>query len=344
MMKNSQIIASNELILQMIQTAFEKRADLIAGNPKSAGRLFHGFTEGYPEISLDLYARTVVITSFSKTKQKSSEEFSSICELVKANIPDLKCILLKERFSDDFALQKGRILFGSEPDEEIIEWSIHYKIDLQLNHDSSFYLDSSILRKWLLEHASGKSVLNTFAYTGSLGLAALAGNAEFVFQTDLNPNFLRLFRESADCNNICRDRYQIIPGDFFRITSSLRHQKKMFNLVIIDPPFFSQTNSGRVDQLRHGIQLINKIRPLVSDGGRIIAINNALFLSGKEYWSQLEEICADGFMRIDEIIPVPESFFGGIHDLGHIPADPAPFNHSTKIAVLEVHRKDGRHE
>ena len=173
--------------------------------------------------------------------------------------------------------KRGRILFGSEPDEEIIEWSIHYKIDLQLNHDSSFYLDCSILRKWLLEHASGKSVLNTFAYTGSLGLAALAGNAEFVFQTDLNPNFLRLFRKSADCNNICRDRYQIIPGDFFRITSSLRHQKKLFNLVIIDPPFFSQTNSGRVDQLQHGIQLINKIRPLASDSGRIIAINNCPF-------------------------------------------------------------------
>jgi len=343
-MKNSQISPLNDTILQMVQTAFEKRAELIFGNPKSAGRLFHGFTEGYPEISLDLYARTVVITTFPKTQRKSSAELSSICELAKANIPNLKCILLKERFSDDSALQKGRILFGTEPDDEILEWGVRYKIDLRLNRDSSFYLDSSILRKWLLEHAFRKSILNTFAYTGSLGMAALAGNADFVLQTDLNSNFLRLFRESADCNAIRQDRYQIIPGDFFRITSSLRHQKKLFGLVIIDPPFFSQTNAGRVDQLRHGIQLINKIRPLVSDGGKIIAINNALFLSGKEYWSQLEEICADGFMRIDEIIPVPESFFGSVYNLEHVPADPAPFNFSTKIAVLEVHRKDGRNE
>ena len=78
----------------------------------------------------------------------------------------------------------------------------------------------------------------------------------------------------------------------------------------------------------------------LEDGGLLIAINNALYVSGLDYMRTLESLCADGYLRIRELIPVPEDFtcYPGAGVSAPI-TDPAPFNHSTKIAVLEVRRR-----
>jgi 23S rRNA (cytosine1962-C5)-methyltransferase len=82
------------------------------------------------------------------------------------------------------------------------------------------------------------------------------------------------------------------------------------------------------------------VRPLIADGGYLVAINNALFLSGANYLGELEALCADGYLRIEELIPVPEDFTGYPQTpVGGYPVNPAPFNHPTKIAVLRVRRK-----
>jgi len=71
-----------------------------------------------------------------------------------------------------------------------------------------------------------------------------------------------------------------------------------------------------------------------------VAVNNALYLSGRDYMSMLEELCADGYLRVESLIPVPEDFTGypGTR-VGEFVTDPAPFNHPTKIAVLKVRRR-----
>ena len=85
--------------------------------------------------------------------------------------------------------------------------------------------------------------------------------------------------------------------------------------------------------------LVNKIRPLAANGGKIVVVNNALFLSGKDFLAQLQTLSGE-YLSLGEIIPVPDSFIGGSSaDSGLLPADPAPFNHPTKIIVFKVRRK-----
>jgi 23S rRNA (cytosine1962-C5)-methyltransferase len=49
-------------------------------------------------------------------------------------------------------------------------------------------------------------------------------------------------------------------------------------------------------------------------------------------------LSADGYLAVEQLIPVPQDCIG--FDLVRaLPADPAPFNHATKIAVLRVRRK-----
>ena len=114
----------------------------------------------------------------------------------------------------------------------------------------------------------------------------------------------------------------------------------MFVTGAVDPPFFSVTPKGVVDLEKSFTRLINKARPLVRDGGRLIVINNALFTSGAEVMHDIEALAADGYLAVEALIPVPEDFTGyaGTRVAGP-PVDPAPFNHPTKITILRVRKK-----
>jgi 23S rRNA (cytosine1962-C5)-methyltransferase len=159
-------------------------------------------------------------------------------------------------------------------------------------------------------------------------------------QHDLNRRFLNVAKASYTLNGFPIHRQDFIAADFFTLVSRFKHAHQTFDCILIDPPFFSTTSRGRVDQVNESARLINKVRPLVNDGGHLIAINNALYVSGKEYMQTLEGLCQDGYLKIKELIPVPEDFTGYPETrLGKPITDPAPFNHSTKIAVLEVKRK-----
>src|SRR5260221_561216 len=98
------------------------------------------------------------------------------------------------------------------------------------------------------------------------------------------------------------------------------------------------TSKGKVDLENDSTRLINKVRPLINDGGTLIAINNALYMSGQEYMQTLDGLCKDGYLSIRELIPVPDDFIG-LNPAGQPITDPTPFNHSTKIAILDVRRK-----
>jgi len=184
-------------------------------------------------------------------------------------------------------------------------------------------------------------VLNTFAYTGSLGVAALAGGAARVVQMDLNRQFLNLAKTSYTLNGIPIYKEDFLSGDFWPEVSWLKRAGERFDCIFLDPPFYSATSKGTLDLNSDSARLINKVRPLINDGGWLVSVNNALYVSGKEYMQTLDELCADGYLKVAELIPVPEDFTGYPETRTGIPVtDPAPFNHSTKIAMLEVRRKN----
>ena len=65
-----------------------------------------------------------------------------------------------------------------------------------------------------------------------------------------------------------------------------------------------------------------------------------VLVSGEEYLDTLKRLCQDGYLSIEQLISVPEDVTGFPETrTGSLPADPAPFNHSTKIAILRVRRK-----
>jgi 23S rRNA (cytosine1962-C5)-methyltransferase len=237
-------------------------------------------------------------------------------------------------------MNRGKLLFGEEPDRKVEEQGVWYALDLRMNQDASLYLDTRGLRLWLLEHAAGWSVLNLFAYTGALGVAALAGGAARVVQVDRSRKFMELALRSCRLNQLDEGKMDLYGVDFFSAVAHFKRTGELFEAVIMDPPYFSATDKGTVNLVDQSTQVINKARPLVKDGGYLVAINNALFLKGADYLAGLEQLCRDGYLSIETILPVPTDFTGypGTR-VSRPPVDPAPFNHPTKIVVLKVRRK-----
>jgi 23S rRNA (cytosine1962-C5)-methyltransferase len=324
--------------LSLLETAVEERAPLLDPAHQSALRLFHGFTEGSPDLVIDLYASTLVFHNYAGDPLQGSAQVRQAQEYLLARYPWLQAGIVKTRSGTSQEERRGQLVFGDRPDRRIQEHGIWYAIDLTMNRDASFYLDPRNLRRWLKENMNGKTVLNTFAYTGSLGVAAAAGGASRVVQLDLNRQFLNLGRESYTLNGFPIHQQDFMAADFFPAVGRFKRTGETFDCVLIDPPFFSTTSKGRVDQEHESARLINKVRPLIRDGGTLIAINNALYVSGWEYMQTLETLCRDGYLKIRELVPVPEDITG-YNRVGEPITDPSPFNHSTKIAILDVKRK-----
>ena len=337
--ETTRIVIPN-LVVSLIEKAIEARESLFDVHHESAFRLFNGFTEGYPDLVIDLYASTLVMHNYADNPAKGKLLAEQAGQFLQDRLLWLHAGIIKTRNGNTQDEKRGQLLFGEKPDTKIREHGVWYSVDLMKNRDASFYLDTRNLRNWLIENMKDKTVLNTFAYTGSLGVAALAGGARRVVQHDLNRQFLNVAKTSYVLNGFPIHKQDFIAADFFTLAGKLKRTNETFDCLLIDPPFFSRTSKGKVDQVNESARLINKVRPLINDGGTLIVINNALYVSGKEYMQTLETLCKDGYLKIKELIPVPEDFTGYPETRAGNPiTNPAPFNYSTKIVILEVKRK-----
>lgn len=324
----------------LIDKTLTARADLFDARHESAFRLYNGFSEGNPNLVVDLYAKTILLHDYSDNPETTSALIQEAQEFYQNHLPWLKAGIVKTRNAKSADEKRGRFLFGLDLDRKVREDNVWYALDLTLNQDASFYLDTRHLRKWILENVNGKTVLNAFAYTGSLGVAATAGGASRVVELDRNRPFLNFAKESCSLNNFPIHKQDFIASDFFTQVAKFKRTGERFDCVFIDPPFFSTSPRGTIDQVNESARLINKVRPLINDSGLLVSINNALYVSGSEYMQTLETLCEDGYLRIKELIPVPADFTGFPETrIGKPITDPSPFNHSTKIAVMDVKRK-----
>jgi 23S rRNA (cytosine1962-C5)-methyltransferase len=326
--------------LRYVLAACRRRDPLLDEKHRGAVRLFNGFLEGEPNLVVDLYGQTLVMVNFAAVPQEFEGVRAALQAALQADYPWLESVVVKTREVENDEDRRGRLVYGKALDRRIQEHGVWYAVDLQINLDASFYLDTRLLRLWALEHLAGADVLNTFAYTGSLGVAAQAGGARRVVHLDLNRRFLNLAKDSYSLNGFPIERLNFLAGDFWTMINRLKRSGNSFDCVFLDPPYFSSTDKGTVDMVNHSERVINKVRPLVRDGGCLVAVNNALFVSGEQYLHTLERLCQDGYLFIEQLIPVPQDVTGFAETCtGGLPADPTPFNHSTKIALLRVRRK-----
>ena len=138
-------------LTERIDRAIDARSDLLNSDQTTAIRLFNGFSEGCPDLLIDLYARTLVLAA----PEVMQQILESIQAHLLSHLPQVNCVIQKMPASHDPKRPRGIMTFGNNPATQIQELMIWYAVDLMMNQDASLYLDTRNLRKWLLENAAG---------------------------------------------------------------------------------------------------------------------------------------------------------------------------------------------
>ena len=145
-------IAQPDLAKQL-NLCFEKRNNDHDTALTNACRLFNGYYEGLPGLVIDRYGKTLLISNHSRQPESLAALVDQVVQICTSTVEEVESILLKTRHSKGLEARKGRLLLGQRLPPEINENGVRYAIDLRLNQDESFYLDTRNLRAWLKQNS-----------------------------------------------------------------------------------------------------------------------------------------------------------------------------------------------
>lgn len=235
-----------------------------------ARRLFHGRGRsfaGLEHLSIDWYPPLLLITCYHPL---ATDQLDKLLERLDRVAPGrIETVLLQQRNRKPPALE---VLSGTLPEQPLArEAGLNYPLLLNQGLNHGFFLDMAGGRQWLRQNCRDKKILNLFAYTCSLSVAALAGGAGQVVNLDMSKAALAIGRTAHQLNRLDGRRVSFLAHDLFKSFGKLE-QLGPFDLVIIDPP----AAQGRSFQAhKDWPRILRKLPGLLSSGADILACVSA---------------------------------------------------------------------
>jgi len=192
-----------------------------------------------------------------------------------------------------------RVSGADQPRFEVTELGLRYLIDLEASATSSgLFLDQRETRRRLRSaDLTGQTLLNAFAHTGSLSVAAAAAGAT-TLTLDLSPRYLDWARDNLRANAIDPGDHDFIYGDALEWMDRLARKGRTFDLVLVDPP--SSSTSTKRSRGRWVVE--RDLHLLVESAARLCAPGATLFVSTNLHrmrWPRFLEHLEGGLVAAD---------------------------------------------
>jgi len=304
------------------------RALLVEGT--DCFRLFHGAVEGRPGLTVDRYGATVLVQTFREPL--TEDELASIRALHALPV---------------FYNHRGpEPRYDPTPEAEVegTGLEVGLKYALRPRHrgkDPWLFLDFRAGRRWVKANSEGARVLNLFAYTCGVGVAAAAGGAAEVWNVDFAGSALSVGQRSAALNGLDGEHFKTLRADVIptmrqlaglpikgrgRRRQYMKFEPRRFDRIILDPPTWAKSPFGAVDPVRDYPSLLKPCVLACEPGGKILATNHVSAVAMAPWLEGLERCVSKAKRSLDhlEVLP-PEGDF------------PSPDNNPPmKMAVLTV--------
>ena len=175
-----------------------------------------------------------------------------------------------------------------------------FEVDLAGYVDTGIFLDHRDTRHMVGEMAAGGDFLNLFAYTGTATVHAAACGARTTCTVDMSATYLDWARRNMANNGFSGRAHRFERADVMQWITSARRDRRLFDLVFVDPPTFSNSKSmGRRtwDVQRDHVELLIGVSRLLREGGRAVFSCNLRtfkpdFESLDKYGVEIEDITA----------------------------------------------------
>ena len=296
-------------LISALGQALEARRELIArltAEQTDAYRLFHGTVEGRPGLTVDRYGSLLLVQSFHGPL--SAEELAAL-EAFYADAltgPDL--------IYNDRSHANSRVSNPLPPEQlargealrEFSELGVKYRIQARHSgQDPWLFLDLRAARRRIMAEAPGKSLLNVFAYTCGVGIAAAKAGAKHVVNVDFADTSLAVGKDNAKLNEL-PIRVRFVKSDAFAALRQLSGigqpkmvrgkrmppfpelEKHSFDLVFLDPPRYAKSAFGVVDLVHDYAALFKPALLCTNEGGTLVCCNNVAQVDRDAWADQLD--------------------------------------------------------
>lgn len=240
----------------------------------NAWRLVHGEADGLPGCVVDRYG-DFYVCQFSSV---GAERWKAVIAGQLMAEPGVRGVFERSdcdsRQREALPLTCG-VLCGEEPPPllELQENGLRVWADLQHGHKTGYYLDQRDNRALRDCYAGAADVLNCFCYSGGFGIRAALAGAGRVTQVDAAEPALDLARQNAALNGLSDDRFRFVRGDVFQCLRRCRDARESFDVIILDPPKFADTQTQLAKACR-GYKDINLLAAkLLRPGGTLLTFS-----------------------------------------------------------------------
>ena len=220
-------------------------------------RLMNAEGDGVPGLIIDYYDGTCVLQAHSMFIHK--HRFGIVEALQKVLGKHLKAVydksetVLERKEKSTVAAQ---YLYGELTTNEVKEHGHRFAIDWEAGQKTGFFIDQRENRQLLSHYSQGKTILNTFSYTGGFSIYAAAAGAALVHSVDSSAKAIELANQNSVLNNISASVHETFAQDVFDF---MKHSPNdSYDVIILDPPAFAKNQHSR-HQAVQAYKRLNKV-------------------------------------------------------------------------------------
>ncbi len=300
------------------------RAALLDPEATTACRLLHGSGDGWPGFCVDRLGDYLLAQSAQPPTSVQRTELDRLAKMFSAHGVYHKRLTPQVRRTSAAQASPQLVLGESAPARfTVLENGLQFELSLSEGYSVGLFLDQRDNRRRLLTFhiASGfplfpspansqAAILNTFSYTCGFSVCAAKAGAHTT-SLDLSKKYLDWGKLNFRLNQIDPASHHFIQGDTFDWLRRLAKKQRSFDLILLDPPTFSQSKlSGTFRVEKDYGKLVTAALPLLKPGGVLFASTNAADWAPEEFLACLEGAIRSARRKIlrRHYVPQPSDF------------------------------------
>jgi 23S rRNA (cytosine1962-C5)-methyltransferase len=311
--------------VRALQSRLALRNAVIDPSVTDAFRVIHGASDGWPGWYVERLGDYILSQSGQPLDAGQMAELQRLAEVFSTRGAYHKILSRQVRRTSTAEASPQLVLGETAPERFVIqENGIRFELSFTEGYSVGLFLDQRDNRRCLLTgHLAAAfplrpvmaanapwEVLNVFAYTCGFSVCAARAGAKTT-SLDLSKKYLEWGRRNFALNDLDPAAHDFIYGDAFDWLRRLAKKGRAFDVVVLDPPTFSQSKEhGTFRADKDYGKLVTAALLVLKPGGLLLASTNAADWLPEEFLADVETAVRAAGRKIQKrhYVPQPPDF------------------------------------